>query len=111
MKNNMLRAALALAFSVAAIPAMAQAVEFKLVNASSYILTYFYASPSTETTWGEDLLAEVGVLEPGYEGAVHIGNATAECLYDFRFETAEGPELEVPGIDICQLESYTLTDE
>lgn len=90
---------------------MAQNVEFKLTNDSSYTLTYFYASPSIDDSWGEDLLAEVGVLEPGYEGTVFIGDGSEECLYDFRFETAEGPELEVAAIDICELESYTLTDQ
>src|SRR5690606_38543698 len=83
-----------------AIPAAAQDVEFTLTNDSSFTLTYFYASPSIDDSWGEDLLAEVGVLEPGYEGTVFIGDGSDECLYDFRFETAEGPELEVAAIDI-----------
>lgn len=89
---------------------MAQNVEFTLTNESSYTLTYFYASPSDDDSWGEDLLSEVGVLESGYEGTVFIGDGSDQCLYDFRFETAEGPELEVAAIDICALDSYTLTD-
>lgn len=92
-------------------PVAANDVEFTLVNDSSYILTYFYASPSSDDSWGDDLLDEVGILEPGYEGTVFIGDGSDECIYDFRFETAEGPELEVAEIDICELESYTLVDE
>lgn len=92
------------------VPVMAQDVAFTLLNQSSYTLTYFYASPSNDSMWGDDLLDEVGVLEPGYEGTVYIGDGSDQCLYDFRFETAEGPQLEVAAIDICELGSYTLTD-
>lgn len=104
-------AAASIAAMFIAMPVAAQDVEFTLTNDSSFTLTYFYASPSTDDFWGEDLLDEVGILEPGYEGTVFIGDGSDECLYDFRFETAEGPELEVAAIDICELESYTLTDE
>lgn len=95
---------------VGTMPAMAQDIEFTLTNDSSYTLTYFYASPSNDDSWGDDIFDELGVLEPGYEAAVFIGDGSDQCLYDFRFETAEGPELEVAEIDICELNSYTLTD-
>ena len=110
MKIFAFGAAVSLAITLSASPAAAQDVEFTLTNDSSYVLTYFYASPSSDSDWGDDLLEEVGVLEPGYEGVVFIGDGSDECLYDFRFETAEGPELEVSSIDICELASYTLTD-
>ncbi|MAN77035.1 hypothetical protein OF122_11895 [Pelagibacterium flavum] len=92
-------------------PALAQNVEFTLINESGYTLTYFYASPSNDENWGEDLLAEIGVLESGYNGTVFIGDGSDQCLYDFRFETAEGPELEEFEIDICELASYTLVPQ
>lgn len=109
MKKAFAIAALMAAAAVAT-PAAAQNVEFTLTNASSYTVTYFYASPSNEQAWGEDLLAAVGVLESGYQGTVFIGDGSDQCLYDFRFETAEGPELEVFEVDICELNSYTLND-
>ena len=110
MKLFAFGAAATIAALFGTLPAMAQNVEFTLINDSSFTLTYFYASPSNDQSWGEDLLAEVGVLESGYEGTVFIGDGSDQCLYDFRFETAQGPELEVPEIDICELGSYTLTD-
>ena len=39
-----------------------------------------------------------------------IGDGSDQCLYDFRFETGEGAILEVFEVDICELNSYTLTD-
>lgn len=110
MKHFVFGAAASLAMLFGTASVMAQNVEFVLTNQSSYTLTYFYASPSNDESWGEDLLDEVGTLEPGYQGTVYIGDGSDQCLYDFRFETAEGPELEVAAIDICDLASYTLTD-
>jgi hypothetical protein len=100
----------ALALLATALPAAAQNVEFTLINNSSYSLHYFYTTPSNEASWGEDLLGETGTLESGDTGTVHIGDGSDQCLYDFRFETAEGHLLEVPEVDICQLASYTLND-
>jgi hypothetical protein len=100
----------ALAFVVGAAAVHAEDVEFTLINDSSYSLHYFYTTPSNEDSWGEDLLGETGTLEPGYQGTVFIGDGSDQCVYDFRFETAEGHVLEVPEIDICELSSYTLTD-
>jgi hypothetical protein len=100
----------ALALLASAIPAAAQNVEFTLINNSSQSLHYFYTSPSNADQWGEDLLGETGTLESGMEGTVFIGDGSDQCLYDFRFETAEGALLEVFEVDICTLASYTLND-
>jgi hypothetical protein len=95
---------------VGAAPALAQTVEFTLINNSEQSLHYFYTSPSNEADWGDDLLGDTGTLEAGEEGVVTIGDGSDQCFYDFRFETGEGDLLEVAGVDICALDSYTLTN-
>ena len=100
----------ALALLASALPAAAQTVEFTLINNSSQSLHYFYTTPSNQDSWGEDLLGPDGTLESGYQGTVTIGDGSDQCLYDFRFETGEGAMLEVAEVDICALNSYTLTD-
>lgn len=100
----------ALTLLASAAPALAQDVEFTLINNSSHSLHYFYTTPSNESSWGEDLLGSDGTLEPGFQGTVFIGDGSDQCLYDFRFETGEGALLEVAEVDICTLSSYTLTD-
>ena len=100
----------ALALLVSALPAAAQNVEFTLINNSSQSLHYFYTTPSNEDHWGDDLLGADGTLEPGMQGTVTIGDGSDQCLYDFRFETNQGAVLEVPQVDICSLNSYTLND-
>lgn len=110
MTINLKGGIVALALLGGALPAAAQTVEFTLINNSSQTLHYFYTNPSNMDAWGEDLLGPDGTLEPGYEGTVTIGDGSDQCLYDFRFETGEGALLEVYEVDICELDSYTLTD-
>ena len=99
-----------LALLASAMPAAAQTVEFTLINDSSQSLHYFYTNPSNMDAWGEDLLGPDGTLESGEQGTVTIGDGSDQCLYDFRFETGEGALLEVFEVNICELNSYTLTD-
>ena len=108
--NKRLGAALAALALLTAAPASAQTVEFTLINNSSQSLHYFYTNPTNMDDWGDDLLGEDGTLEPGEQGTVTIGDGSDQCEYDFRFETGEGNLLEVPAVDICALDSYTLTD-
>lgn len=103
-------AMVALALLAGALPAAAQDLEFKLINNSSQALHYFYTAPSNTSDWGDDLLGDSGTLESGFESSVLIGDGSDQCLYDFRFETGEGALLEVFEVDICELNSYTLTD-
>lgn len=107
MKKTLLGGLAAIALIASAAPAMA--AEFTVINNSSVDLHYFYASPSSDKNWGEDLLADMGVLEAGYQATATIGGSD-ECIYDFKFLGPNGEELIVPDIDICTLESYTLTD-
>ncbi len=92
------------------VPAAAQNIEFTIVNESSVDLHYFFASPSNDANWGDDLLADLGVLESGYEATTFIGDGSDQCLYDLRFIGGEGEELLASAIDICSLDSYTLHD-
>jgi len=108
MNIKMLGALAALA--AMAVPAMAQTVEFTLVNNSSQALHYFYTSPSNDNDWGYDLLGDSGTLESGTSGTVTIGDGSDQCVYDFKFVMDSGAELVEPEIDICELGSYTITD-
>ena len=110
MKTELLGAFAALAFVAGVAPAAAQTIEFTLINESSQALHYFYTTPSNENSWGDDLLGDTGTLEAGYNGTVTIGDGSDQCLYDFKFVMDSGAELIEPGIDICELGSYTITD-
>lgn len=90
-------------------PAQAQDVEYVLHNETSYVLMEFYTSPSEEEEWGYDLLGS-DVLAAGESGEVSIADGSDQCVYDFRFVFDDGDVVEDYGVDICELEEYTLTE-
>lgn len=102
--------AAALVLLGSALPVAAEDIYFTLYNESSRSLHYFYASPSTSTSWGPDLLRGGHTLRAGYNGTVTIADGSTECYYDFKFIMADGSETEVSEIDICSLGSYTIHD-
>ena len=99
-----------LALLASAMPAAAQTVEFTLINNSARALHYFYTSPSNDSNWGYDLLGDDGILQSGYQGTVTIGDGSDQCEYDFKFVMEDESETVINGVDICELDSYTLTD-
>ncbi|MEO5805395.1 hypothetical protein [Devosia sp.] len=100
----------ALGLAISAAPAMAETVQFTLINNSSYDVQYFYTTPSNETSWGGDLLGSDGILSSGTQGTVTIGDGSDQCVYDFKFVVDGGAETVINQVNICQLNSYTLND-
>lgn len=103
------RLASALVLASLAAPALAQDVQYELVNDSGLTLMEFYTSAVSEGTWGDDLLG-ANVLAAGQGGSVTIADGGAECDYDLRFVFEDGSEL-VDSVNICDMASYTLTAE
>ena len=91
-----------------AVPAMAQDLQFTLVNASSHAIVEMYLSPTHQDTWGENILS-VASVDPGTEGTIDITDGEEVCDYDMRFVTAEGATLEATH-DMCELATFTVTD-
>jgi hypothetical protein len=84
----------------------AQNVDFELINNSGSVLVQFFASPSTSSDWGSDVLG-TQVVGSGESGIVTIGDGSSECVYDFRMVFDDASEL-TDQIDICALASYTI---
>lgn len=100
-------AASALLLAGLAAPALAQDVQYQLVNNSHLTLMEFYTSPVDEGAWGDDILG-ANVLAPGETGTVDIADGSAQCDYDLRFVFEDGSEL-VDKANVCDMASYTLT--
>jgi hypothetical protein len=98
----------ALMLALLAGPALAQDVQYALVNNSSLTLMEFYSSPQSNPNWGGDILG-ANVLSAGSSGTVTIANGAAECAYDIRMVFDNGAILE-DSVDICSVTSYTITD-
>lgn len=86
--------------------AIAEDLEFVLINQSGFTLTEFYTSPSNVNNWEEDVLGQ-DVLESGYTVKILIQDGRTQCEYDMRMVFADGDILE-DTIDMCELGSYTI---
>lgn len=112
LKNSAVSAGRALSLAavavamVGALPAAAGDLEFMLSNKSNSALYAFYASPTSEDSWEEDILGD-DVLQIGESVKITIADGRRACDYDFRMEFVDGDVLE-DTVNICDLGSYTI---
>ena len=90
----------------AAAPALADDVQYQLVNESALTLMEFYSSPVSDPDWGDDILGSQ-VLASGESGTVTIGDGTSYCQYDFQFVMEDGSVIEGQA-DICTTGEFVL---
>ena len=107
--RSRLTLAASLAMMAASAPAFADDLELTLSNDSSYVVVEFYASPSDVGDWEEDILG-TDVLGSEESVEITIADGRTQCEYDLRFVFDDGDVLERGGVDLCETESYTLTD-
>jgi hypothetical protein len=83
--------------------AFADGRDFTLNNNSDYVLAHAYVSPSTEQSWGSDILGK-DVLNPGESWDVSFDSgADNTCVWDFKAVTKEGFEVTLPQLNLCKI--------
>lgn len=78
---------------------------FNLVNQSGRIIEEFYASPTSQNTWGRDLLGD-DVVQPGANFAIRL--PVGECNYDIRVVFAGGQSSERRNVNTCEITNYVV---
>ena len=89
--------------------AHAEDLEFTLHNNTTKALTEFYVEPTASKTWGENILHTE--IEPGATATVTIADGKTTCAYGIRGNFAEGQIVERDELNLCELGSYTYTEE
>ena len=84
--------------------ASAQSVhsEVTIHNGSGVAITAVYAGPSSQPEWGYNTL-DVDQVWPGEDLIITMSNDTAECLYDLRYDFADGEVYEEYEVNICAI--------
>ena len=98
-------------FLVAALacsPAIAEDLNFTLINDTDGVLTHFYTSPADTDVWEEDVFG-ADVLGSGESIAITIADGRDNCVYDMRMIFDDGTEL-TDTHDMCEMGSYTITE-
>ena len=108
MRATVLTQALTLALTLSALPAMAEDLVFTLVNDSSVNITEMYVAKHSSDSWEENILS--GTVDAGTTADVTIADGETTCDYDMRFVADSGATVEV-NQNLCDLATYTLTDE
>ncbi|GGC51860.1 hypothetical protein GCM10011504_32890 [Siccirubricoccus deserti] len=78
---------------------------FNLVNQSGQVIEQFYASPSSENSWGPDRLGDE-VVQPGARFAVRL--PAGECTYDLRWVLQGGQAQERRRLNLCETVDYAV---
>ena len=75
---------------------------FNLVNRSTRVIYEAYASPSSDSNWGQDRLGQ-NIIPAGRSFVLRLPQG--ECLYDVRvvYERQGGPSEERRNINLCNL--------
>jgi hypothetical protein len=80
-----------------------------LVNHSHETIVEFHASNVNRQSWEEDILGR-SVVRPGQTARINIDDGSGHCMFDFLTKLQSGATIERRGVDVCSLETYTVTD-
>jgi len=80
-----------------------------LVNRSHTTIVEFHASNVGRSGWEEDILGR-HVVAPGQTARINLDDGTGYCRFDFLTKMENGTEIVRRGVDVCALETYTVTD-
>ena len=94
---------------VGAQAALAEVLQFTLINESSQEVFYLYISPSASEFWGEDLLGDT-IIASGASEEIIIDDGLDTCIYDLLAVSESGDEVEEYELDLCEISTYTISD-
>jgi hypothetical protein len=78
---------------------------FNLLNQSGQVIEEFYASPSSQSSWGPDRLGDE-VVQSGARFAVRL--PAGECTYDLRWVLQGGQSQERRALNMCTMVDYVV---
>ncbi len=88
--------------------AVAEDLQFQLINQTGYNVTGFYVSHTGTNQWEENLMPQGYVLAPGYYVDVNIRDGLLVCEYDIAIVFDSGDQINDYELDLCELGSYTV---
>ena len=80
-----------------------------LVNRSHETIAEFHASNVGSRSWEEDILGD-SVLLPGQSVRINLSDGSGYCRFDFKTVTGDGDAIVRRGVNVCELETYTITN-
>ncbi|MBS0194768.1 MAG: hypothetical protein JSR34_11025 [Proteobacteria bacterium] len=91
-------------------PAQAADRHVKVVNGTHYTIVRFFASSADSDSWEEDILGD-NVLKPGMSARINIDDGSGACVFDFKAVFSDGDSLVRRGVNVCEVETYTYSED
>lgn len=76
-----------------------------LANQSGATVWNFYATNTSVSTWGSDLLGS-SVFRNGQTWTVDFYDGTNACYFDFKIVFANGYEVTDANVNVCSISTY-----
>jgi len=108
MKILLMTAMLTLASGLTPTAAPAVQDDYGVINKTGMILTHLYLSPTSEDSWGEDIL-EQDVLANGEECGIEFDKDDEECIWDIKVVDSKERQWTVMKVDLCKYTKITFT--
>lgn len=83
---------------------------FSILNTTGHTVMMIKVSPTSETSWGPDLLGS-NVLQNGQTFEVSFDRSTTECNYDIQATYDDGDTTDMRNVNLCQVGTVTLRAE
>lgn len=93
--------------TVAALYAGSQ--DFTIVNKTGFTITAFYAAPSKDRNWGEDILGEDELESGDHVDIKFSGYGSKTCKFDVMLKDPKDKEWIVEDIDLCEIHKLTFS--
>ena len=81
---------------------------FTVVNRTGYTVVTLNVSPSTENSWGPDILGR-DVLANGESAEITFDRGETQCMWDIRATYDDGDTTDMRGVNLCSVATVTLT--
>ncbi|MHA6287862.1 hypothetical protein [Maricaulis sp. CAU 1757] len=104
--RSVLMSSLSAALFVGVAFSQALSSSFTVENATAVNMVAVYAGPSSSPEWGPNIL-DTAYIASGQAVVVTVHSETGECLFDFRYDFADGARFEEYGINICAINGQT----
>lgn len=99
--------ALASATLFAATPALADDLDFTLVNKTGYVISEVYVSSAAKNDWEEDVMGR-DVLSNGERVDIQFERGSKGCKWDLKVVYDDEEEAVWKGFDLCAISEVTL---
>lgn len=76
-------------------------VSFTLTNNTGYTMTEIFLSPSSEESWGDNILEES--IRDGETLFIRVADGLPECEYDIHYEFLNSEPYVEYEVDMCEI--------